>query len=83
MSVRVWVPVANASESGGAPTSAPVVGGQSKLVAPNNALVAFASHTKPLRGPAEQVPLLTPSFAVASPLQTGQGWDNEGPVKNR
>ena len=48
-------------------------GGQSKLVAPNNVLVACASQVKPERGPSEQVPPRTPSFDVASPRQSGHG----------
>jgi hypothetical protein len=81
VSVTVCCPVELLRLIGSDATTAPLVGGQSRLVLPQNRFgeLPFTSHVRPAFCPASHVPLRTPSFGVASPTQRGHGF-GFGPV---
>ena len=82
--VRVWVPVELLRLIGSDATCAPPVGGQSRLVLPQNRFgeLPLMSHVWPMFGPTSHVPPRRPSFGVASPMHFGHGF-GFGPVATR
>jgi len=79
--VRVCVPVELVRLIGSAATCAPLFGGQSRLVLPQNGFgeLPFTSQVRPTFGPTSHVPLRMPSFAGPSPRHFGHGF-GFGPV---
>jgi len=59
-----------------AATCAPAVGGQSRLVLPQNGFgeLPLTSQVNPAFGPVSQVPWRFPSLPAASPMHLGQGF---------